>query len=498
MKKYTVVAVLVAVLALAVPALASNPFVDVPLNHWAYDAVKKLSAAGIVVGYPDGTFQGTKPITRYEMAMVIARALAKVDETKASKEDLALLKKLVVEFKDELNALNVKVDKIDKRLATVEKNLSNFRFSGELRVDFVWNSGDWYDALQQNNYQDAFVHRARLWVRKQVDDNVGIAFRFDAHRTVGGTANVVAADRAWADIKLPWDVMMTLGKYLDDWEGALGLYFDNDAVVSDRLWNPVIMLKKDFGIAKGMVYYAYDDGNETAEYAGRLDLYFNDKIRVGLLYLGWITDADRFPLVDNPYLYGIDFTVNFMKGFRVYGQYFNEDLGGAFVIGGESVDNATIYKVGVSIDQSVIGFTSLVAEYFHADKGAFANTRIYGGAPGAGNDWNGVGVFRQDFLQYGYKQGTTDVIWNRALKDDVDILFLRLMQKWSDKVTTIERYYAVDYDTLPDVTAFSVALRYQYTPSTAFEFIYSSADWSENKAGLLDESHFRFRTYITF
>jgi len=485
MKKYAVIAVLVAVLAVALPALAANPFVDVPLNHWAYDAVSKLSAAGIIVGYPDGTFQGSKPVTRYEFAMAVARALAKVDETKASKEDLALLKKLVVEFQDELNALGVKLDKIDKRLAAVEKNLNKFAFSGQLRVDFVWNNGDYYDALQTPNPEDAFIHRARIWVRKQVDDNVSVAFRFDGH------TGTVTCGRAWADIKFPWDVYMKLGRVEDDWEGALGLYFDNDAIISDRTYNPVIMFKKKADMFGGLVYYAYDDATETAEYGGRLDAYFNDKVRVGLLYVGWATDSTRFPLVDNPYLYGVDFTVNFAKGFKLYGQYFNEDLGGTF----NGVDNASIYKLGVAIDQSVIGFTSLVAEFFHADEGAYANTRIYGGAPGAGNDWNGVGVFAQDFLVYGYKQGTTDVIWNRFLLDDLDLVFIKLEQKWTDKITTVERFYLGDYANLPDVTALSLAFRYQYTPSTCFEFIYSQADWDDPK---LDESHFRFRTYINF
>ena len=63
MKKLALVVLLV--FALAIPALA-NPFVDVPLTHWAYDAVQVLAAKGVIIGYPDGTYGGQRTLTRYE------------------------------------------------------------------------------------------------------------------------------------------------------------------------------------------------------------------------------------------------------------------------------------------------------------------------------------------------------------------------------------------------------------------------------------------------
>lgn len=50
-------------------------FPDVPKGHWAYDFVKDLSDKGYLVGYPDGTFKGDKPMTRYEFATAVYRAL---------------------------------------------------------------------------------------------------------------------------------------------------------------------------------------------------------------------------------------------------------------------------------------------------------------------------------------------------------------------------------------------------------------------------------------
>src|SRR6056297_2135321 len=74
MKKITVVIALLLVVALATPAIGSS-FPDVPSNHWAYEAVNELVAAGIIEGYPDGTYKGQQSLTRYEIAMMVSRAL---------------------------------------------------------------------------------------------------------------------------------------------------------------------------------------------------------------------------------------------------------------------------------------------------------------------------------------------------------------------------------------------------------------------------------------
>ncbi|MBR0152037.1 MAG: S-layer homology domain-containing protein, partial [Synergistaceae bacterium] len=111
MRKTAVLVAILAVVALAAPAFSqTNPFMDVPMNHWAYDAIGQLAAHGILSGYPDGLYKGKQQTTRYEMASALARALAVVDMTKASKQDVEMLKRLVVEFKDELEALGVRVD----------------------------------------------------------------------------------------------------------------------------------------------------------------------------------------------------------------------------------------------------------------------------------------------------------------------------------------------------------------------------------------------------
>lgn len=114
MKK--LILVLVLVIAFALPVLA-NPFVDVPLNHWAYDSVQSLAAKGVIVGFPDGTFGGADPLTRYEFAEATAKALAYVEGMDfAAAEDVAILEKLAIEFADELASLGVTVADLEASL----------------------------------------------------------------------------------------------------------------------------------------------------------------------------------------------------------------------------------------------------------------------------------------------------------------------------------------------------------------------------------------------
>ena len=98
---------------------AANPFSDVPRDHWAYDAVSQLAADGVVEGYGDGTYRGDRNITRYEMAQMTAKAMAKGD---MSASDKALVDRLAAEFADELNNLGVRVSNLEKHADMVKWN----------------------------------------------------------------------------------------------------------------------------------------------------------------------------------------------------------------------------------------------------------------------------------------------------------------------------------------------------------------------------------------
>ena len=118
MKKSLVLAMAMA-LGVTASAYAANPFSDVPAGHWAYDAVNKLAAEGVVDGYPDGTYGGDKLMTRYEMAQIVAKAMAKG----------ANVDKLAAEFADELDSLGV-------RVANLEKKTDNVKITGQIRASY--------------------------------------------------------------------------------------------------------------------------------------------------------------------------------------------------------------------------------------------------------------------------------------------------------------------------------------------------------------------------
>jgi len=120
--KKTIVASLAAAMVMGIAGTsfaASNPFVDVPAKHWSYDSVTKLAQAGIVDGYADGKFQGDKVMTRYEMAQVVAKAMAKSDKADASQK--AIIEKLSKEYATELEGLNVRMTNVEKRVSALDK-----------------------------------------------------------------------------------------------------------------------------------------------------------------------------------------------------------------------------------------------------------------------------------------------------------------------------------------------------------------------------------------
>ena len=107
---------------------AANPFADVPADHWAYDAVAQLVQDGIINGYGDGTYVGDQNMSRYEMAQIVAKAMAKSDA--ADNNNKALIDKLAAEFSDELANLGV-------RVADLEAKTDNVKWQGMIRYDWT-------------------------------------------------------------------------------------------------------------------------------------------------------------------------------------------------------------------------------------------------------------------------------------------------------------------------------------------------------------------------
>ena len=205
MKKSLVLAMALA-LGVTASAYAANPFSDVPAGHWAYDSISKLAAAGVIEGYGDTTFGGDKLMTRYEMAQIVAKAMAKG----------ANVDKLAAEFADELDNLGV-------RVANLEKKADNVKITGEVRFDYKSHDND---AASESTI------RSRLWVSGQANDDWSYTAMIEntqdlAHSDTGEETTKLR--RAWVDGKVGgvavkagrWDECTSTANILDAYVDAV-------------------------------------------------------------------------------------------------------------------------------------------------------------------------------------------------------------------------------------------------------------------------------------
>ena len=194
MKKILALAA-VAALTAGVSAYAANPFSDVTPSDWAYQAVVDLSEQGVVEGYPDGTFKGERNITRYEMAQIIARMLAKEDQLNA--EQRATLDKLAGEYADELANLGV-------RVSNLEKKVGNIYWSGDARMRYQSKSLD---------QKDGWNGRIRINVKGQVNDSTYVQGRFlNEMDFKGNDTSSTSMDQLYVNHNFGKDVSVRLGR----------------------------------------------------------------------------------------------------------------------------------------------------------------------------------------------------------------------------------------------------------------------------------------------
>ena len=193
MKKILALAA-VAALTAGVSAYAANPFSDVTPSDWAYQAVVDLSEQGVVEGYPDGTFKGERNITRYEMAQIIARMLAKEDQLNA--EQRATLDKLAGEYADELANLGV-------RVSNLEKKVGNIYWSGDARMRYQNKATD----------DDSWNGRMRINVKGQVNDSTYVQGRLTSNMDFKKTGDTsVVFDQLYVNHDLGKAATVRLGR----------------------------------------------------------------------------------------------------------------------------------------------------------------------------------------------------------------------------------------------------------------------------------------------
>ena len=247
---------LAAVMALGVNAgvYAANPFSDVPAGHWAYDAVNKLAAEGVVEGYPDGTYGGDRLMTRYEMAQIVAKAMAKG----------ANVDKLAAEFAGELDSLGV-------RVANLEKKSDNVRITGQIRYEYGDRGGD-----LGSKYGKVAQHRlrSRIFVNGNINEDWSYTGRFENNQSLKNSSgdDTVRLNQAYVNGRLG-GVKLIAGKgdhytgsgfVYDDTAEFIRAAYGKDVQVSAYVGKPVTTAS-DYGYEKMW-------GGEVSGKIGRLTL----------------------------------------------------------------------------------------------------------------------------------------------------------------------------------------------------------------------------------
>ena len=345
MKKILALAA-VAALTAGVSAYAANPFSDVTADDWAYQAVSDLSAQGVVEGYPDGTFKGERNMTRYELAQIVARLMAKEDQLNA--EQQATLDKLAGEYADELANLGV-------RVSNLEKKVGNISWSGDARMRYQ-DSG-----LDKTSWNG----RIRLNVKGQVNDATYVQGRVttdmwfkDAGDNQDNDGNTYM-DQIYVNHNFGKNVAVRLGRQPIAF-GNQGGWLVNPSRGFDGAQASYKNGKLALTTGYGQLNLPKADG--TSKAYGDKDFYFAQ----GAYDFGFAKlDANYLATKetkDNVEIYGVGLNVP-VQQFNVFGEYWQNTL---------AKDNDTAWNAGLSYgkaDWKKAGTWDLAVVYNDVDNG---------------------------------------------------------------------------------------------------------------------------------
>ena len=354
MKKILALAA-VAALTAGVSAYAANPFSDVTADDWAYQAVSDLSAQGVVEGYPDGTFKGERNMTRYELAQIVARLMAKEDQLNA--EQQATLDKLAGEYADELANLGV-------RVANLEKKVGNISWSGDARMQYQH---------PQNGLDDAYGARMRLNVSGQVNDKVRVEGRLSSEADLKGNESAdTEMDRIHVVYTPTDELTFDLGR-TGVGLSQTGIYMDEDGIfdgVAGTYDNGKFNVGAGYGRFKGV----YDKYNNYVDETNQLDADIPEAwfVKAGG-NVGGVADLSAFYLEqkhfagtdENLKTWGVGAAFN-VGDFTVDGDYIKNT--------NKVIDKAAMWTAGLTygeVDTDKVGSWTLGVHYVDADPGAY-------------------------------------------------------------------------------------------------------------------------------
>ena len=375
MKKILAIAA-VAALSAGVSAYAANPFSDVTPNDWAYQAVESLSEQGVVEGYPDGTFKGERNITRYEMAQIIARMLAKEDQLNA--EQRATLDKLAGEYADELANLGV-------RVSNLEKKVGNLYWSGDARMRYQNKATD----------DDSWNGRMRINVKGQVNDSTYVQGRLTSNMDFKKTGDTsVVFDQLYVNHDLGKAATVRLGRipvaFGDQGGWLYGDSYGVDGAEAAFHLGEKVDVTAGYGRFNTSDYDSVED--QDAFYArGKADL---NVAKLGVDYIKFTGDKKANTAAGYE-LMGANLTVP-VSDFRVFGEYWKNTT---YDNGNDTAWNAGIGYGKLNLKKP--GSFAIDVAYNDVDEGVY---------------FGGTGL-QTDALKYLTKHDATNVTFWNAMAD---------------------------------------------------------------------------------
>ena len=427
-----------------------------------------------------------------------------------------------MEFKDELDALGVKVDSLDKRVAVLEDRLGGWKFNGQFWFDAKFMSdadegGNSYSYNGQDDNEFGFAY-ARLMITKYLDENNFFFMRLRSNVGNGDLTDWLA-DRFYVSMQLPWDVKMIVGRQQRDWELEANLRPDVMGDNEGSIWKDQKFDGFDFQKSFGMLdaelivarnddmisnKYSYWDGTYTdgerdivaddnafMQYALKLHFNFSENFNLGLM--GAYFDADNIDVnssdIEGAWLqgnsdeldlaqYGAYLSYNFTPSIALRGYFYMQDLDDGWRGAVAHEDSPMTWSALLDIKQDVLKFTSLWVQYIEQD-----------------NTW--VGNRAADVYPGLYKPDTCPIGEDGTSKT----WFISAEQQWNDKWSSVLQYVTTDWDAQnwDDTDHYMIGVGYQYTPQIKFWLAYDYIDYNNGGGAYTgSESVVLFRTAIDF
>jgi hypothetical protein len=376
MKKLTITIALLLVVAFAMPVFGAS-FSDVPSDHWAYSAINKLVAAGIVEGYPDGEFKGQQSMTRYEMAVMVSRALDNIaDEQKemaaglttGQAEDVTAIVKALMEK----NTGEEFTDAQAKQAADIVDALT-FELKAELKV-----LGAKVDTLGK----DVDEIKATIAALDVPEDNIefsGVVTTYAQVGSYGDDDEQAATAEALADGDvLDADLSNNGGGDYDDFPAEQAFYQEIDLLLNGSLKGinfdlAVDTITNGFTDYEGYNYDGYTDVLGAQGDGNSIDM---DTALLTLTQDNWtvkIGDMGDYDVDDSAYFYDVEDA----EGIEFTGPVYGLDLK-AFAINyddgnvnssdeGDSFDQSDDLYYGVTVSKGFMNNTVVTGKVYQAD-----------------------------------------------------------------------------------------------------------------------------------